>query len=95
MAATYYSDMVNRRTCVYRCYDEDEVLLYIGLSMNLDGRLSKHRSAGWWPEVVEVTVAWYEGREAAKAAEKRAIATENPVHNITRPVSVTVREVAP
>lgn len=90
---TYYSDMVNRRTCVYRAYDEDGDLLYVGISMNLDGRLAKHRGSIWWPEVDEITVKWFDGREAAKSAERRAIAEEQPRYNITRPTHVRIREV--
>lgn len=93
--ATYYSDMVNRRTCVYRAYDAAERLLYVGISMNLDGRLAKHRSAAWWPAVAEVTVQWFDGREAAKAAEREAISRENPLHNVARPAPpVRIREVS-
>lgn len=93
--ATYYSDMANRRTCVYRAYDTQERLLYVGISMNLDGRLTKHRRAAWWPAVAEVTVQWFDGREAAKAAEREAISSENPLHNIARPVApIRIREVS-
>jgi hypothetical protein len=85
--ARYYSDMVNRRTCVYRAYDADGNLLYVGISMSLDGRLTKHRRAAWWPEVEEITVQWFDGREAAKAAERAAIRDENPIYNLARPAS--------
>jgi len=92
--ARYYSDMVNRRTCVYRAYDADERLLYVGISMSLDGRLTKHRSSAWWPEVVEITVQWFDGREAAKAAEREAILNERPMHNVARPATpIRIREV--
>lgn len=91
--ATYYSDMVHRRTCVYRAYSESGELLYVGLSMNLEGRLSKHRSSAWWPEVGEITVEWFDGREPAKAAERRAITEESPRYNISRPgLGVRIRE---
>jgi excinuclease UvrABC nuclease subunit len=87
LMATYYSDMVNRPTCVYRAYDEDGELLYVGISMNLEGRLAKHRVTTWWPEVDEITVKWFSGREAAKAAERAAIRNENPRYNVARPIS--------
>lgn len=61
--------------------------------MNLDGRLTKHRSSAWWPQVFEVSVEWFEGREAAKAAERLAILDEDPIYNVTRPVAVRIREV--
>jgi hypothetical protein len=82
---TYYSDMVDRRTCVYRFYDSAGVLLYVGLSMSLEGRLAKHRRKPWWPEVARTELEWFDGREAAKDAERFAIHHEHPVHNITRP----------
>lgn len=81
----YYSDMVNRRTCVYRFYDINDDLMYVGISLNLEGRLSKHRRREWWPEVDRMEVEWFDGREAAKAAERSAIYHENPTYNITRP----------
>lgn len=83
--ARYYSDMVHRKTCVYRFYDSAEHLLYVGISMNLNSRLAKHQQRGWWPDVIRCDVEWFEGREAAKAAERRAIIKENPIHNVTRP----------
>lgn len=86
---TYYSDMVNRRTCVYRFFDENDRLLYVGLSMNFDGRLAKHRRKPWWPQVARTEIEWFDGRESAKTAEKIAIHHENPVYNITRPRAVS------
>lgn len=80
--ATYYSDLVNRRTCVYRAFDIDGQLLYVGISMNLSGRLDKHRRSAWWPEVDEIVVEWFDGREAAKVAEREAILTEEPIYNV-------------
>jgi|GEM_PF-3631458 len=83
--ATYYSDMVNRDTCVYRFYDADENLLYVGLSMNLNSRLNSHRRTEWWTDVVRCDVEWFEGREPARVAERRAILDEAPIHNRMRP----------
>lgn len=92
--ARYYSDMVNRPTCVYRIYDGPEGdLLYVGLSMNIDGRIAKHRSSGWWPEHADIAVQWFDGREAAKSAERRAIVEEGPIYNIARPSKITWREI--
>lgn len=82
---SYYSDMVNRETCLYRFYDREDRLLYVGITMNLPGRLSKHRRREWWAEVAEEKYEYYPGREAAKSAERQAIAFENPIHNIVRP----------
>ena len=92
--ARYYTDMMNHRTCVYRAYDVDGNLLYVGISMNLPARLECHRRKAWWPEVDEITVQWHDGREPAKAAERAAIRDEGPLYNIARPVAMPrIREV--
>ena len=81
----YYSDMVDQPTCVYRFYDKSERLLYVGISMNLAGRIAKHRRSEWWPLACYQEVTWFDGHEAAKSAEKHAIRDENPIYNKTRP----------
>lgn len=83
----YYGDMVDRRTCVYRIYGAapDFDLLYVGISMNLEGRITKHRRKPWWPLAAHIEVTWFDGREAAKAAERSAIHHEDPIYNVTRP----------
>ena len=84
--ATYWSDMANSPTCVYRCYDELGDLLYVGLTRNTLGRFSKHaHQKPWWPEVEHIELEWFETRDEAFAAEKRAIAAEDPAFNISRP----------
>jgi predicted GIY-YIG superfamily endonuclease len=83
--ATYWSDMCDRRTTVYRFYDSAGTLLYVGLTMNLRGRLDKHHRRPWWPQVASMETVDYPDRESAKSAERYAIHHENPVHNITRP----------
>ncbi len=85
MGVRYYSDMCNMPTCTYRAYDIHGRLLYVGISMNLEGRLAKHKSSAWWPQVDEIVVKWFDGREAAKAAERDAIRDEDPIYNVTRP----------
>lgn len=82
---TYYSDLVHQPTCVYRFYDLLGGLLYVGLTMTPKYRFEKHRRKPWWPLVAAVDIEWFDGREAAKAAEREAIAHEDPEHNIVRP----------
>jgi excinuclease UvrABC nuclease subunit len=77
--------MCNRRTTVYRLYDREGVLLYVGLSMNVRGRIEKHKRKPWWPQVMSMETVDYPNRESAKSAERSAIHHENPVYNITRP----------
>ncbi len=46
-------------------------------------RLLQHRTQShWYYEITNVTVETFPTDAEAKAAEKKAIATENPLHNI-------------
>lgn len=78
--------------CLYRHFDKDGALLYVGVSLNAVQRLSQHRDAShWFAEIASVTVTWFVDRTEALAAERAAITAENPRHNLYRP---TVKEVA-
>jgi predicted GIY-YIG superfamily endonuclease len=69
---------------VYRVYDADQLLLYVGVSVDPDGRLKAHsHGAEWVPDHASHTVTWYLTRAAALAAETRAIRQEHPVYNVT------------
>jgi GIY-YIG catalytic domain len=70
-------------TAVYRFYDRDCTLLYVGISSNLGTRWASHATVKtWWKLVATRTVAMYGSRDEAEEAEKVAIRTENPVHNV-------------
>ena len=69
-------------TAVYRFYDADDALLYVGITNNLTIRWSEHKSKPWWRnEAYRYDVQWYSNREMAKAEEKRAIRSEFPKYN--------------
>jgi predicted GIY-YIG superfamily endonuclease len=74
-----------RPTVVYRCYDAEGTLLYVGLSNNLVGRIAKHKRRDWWPDVASLETVEYPDRESAQYAERDAIHHEKPVHNLVRP----------
>lgn len=80
----YYSNLVRRPHYLYRIYSAD-VLLYVGVTVDPEGRMSKHRMRPWWPQVTKVELQPGASRESALLAERQAIANENPVHNIARP----------
>lgn len=68
---------------VYRMYDADLHLLYVGCSTNLMQRVSGHRSTvPWWPDVDTITVEHFADRSSALAAETVAIRDERPLHNV-------------
>jgi hypothetical protein len=77
---------------VYRLYDADMRLLYVGESNNPPRRWrEERRHFEWWPEVVEdsdhMIVKWCRAASAAEAErlavvqEKHAIETEAPLYN--------------
>lgn len=71
------------RSAVYRFYDADDNLLYIGSSKQLDVRYKDHaKKKPWWPDVHRKTETWYPTRERAYAAERGAIQTERPKYNV-------------
>jgi predicted RNase H-like HicB family nuclease len=71
------------RTALYRFFDADGRLLYVGITNNTRTRWSDHASKKpWWPQVATATTAWHQTRKEAEQAELDAIRGENPVHNI-------------
>lgn len=72
-----------RPTFVYRCYDVDSRLLYVGCSVDPAFRIEGHRKSSWWAD----RLAYYEteehpNRDAALDAERRAIYSERPACNV-------------
>jgi len=77
---------------LYRHFDESGTLLYVGVSISTASRLSQHRDTShWFEEIANVTIERFETREAALAAERKAITEENPLHNLYRPRKEVVR----
>lgn len=72
----------SRRAAVYRLYDADGALLYIGSAYYPDERANAHRHTSWGPTAARRTEEWHDTRALAYEAEARAIRTEAPRHNI-------------
>lgn len=76
-------DLMDRPTSLYRFYDADDQLLYVGISLNVFRRMAQHSERKtWWTAVARSTVEWHPTREAALEAERIAIRDEKPLHNI-------------
>lgn len=84
-------DVVNhRRTApreeqphfVYRLYDADDALLYVGMTYDPRNRRQGHKRKEWWPEVARFRLTVYSDKATALRAESQAIRAEHPVHNI-------------
>lgn len=75
----------NTRTALYRHYDKDGKLLYVGISLSAAHRFSEHlNSSEWAASTGNMTVEWYETRKAAEEAERTAILSEKPIYNISK-----------
>lgn len=89
----------NRRTALYRLFDSDERLLYVGIAFDPEARWEQHRKIRhWWPSVASKAVEWHETRGVAAEAEIAAIAAERPKWNTThaplpQPIETGCREV--
>lgn len=68
---------------VYRVYDTDGVLVYVGCTSDIDRRLREHRSgAPWRHRIHRVTTVEYPDMARGLVAEHNAINAERPEHNI-------------
>lgn len=67
---------------LYRHFDSDGVLLYVGISGQLGARTKQHqRSARWFEQISHITVEHFPTRQQVVEAEMRAIYNERPVYN--------------
>ena len=70
---------------LYRLYDADGRLLYVGITTRPDmrERFNGHsRTKAWWPDVVTVELTNFAHEHEALAAERHAIRVERPVYNM-------------
>jgi GIY-YIG catalytic domain-containing protein len=88
---------VNRRCALYRLFDAIGTLLYIGITVNPEGRWSVHAATKtWWGDVARKEIEWYDSEELADAAETAAILAEHPKYNVAKsPWAPKPRELAP
>ena len=74
----------NDGTQMYRLYNADGTLLYVGISWSALSRITQHKTdKPWWTTVTRVDITTIPGdRAAAEAAERHAIHTQQPLHNV-------------
>lgn len=74
-------------TFLYRLYNTDNQVIYVGVTANVGMRLGQHEyTKTWWGDVARVEVDTFAARPDALAAERAAIVTLSPVHNVTHSV---------
>ena len=75
---------------VYRMFDQDGALLYVGATGFMPRRLQQHAgSRPWWHEVAQITVQHFDTMDEALRVEAAAIIAESPRY--TRPPADTSR----
>ena len=76
------ADIADRQTMLYRYFDGEGRLLYVGITMAPKGRHRLHDLRS--PHVkyaTHISFEWYPDRETARDAELAAIRSEGPVFN--------------
>lgn len=73
-------------THLYKHFNAEGKLLYVGISLSTITRLSQHKEhSHWFASIARVEILKFASRERALEAERLAIIEENPEHNIKRP----------
>lgn len=74
---------MTKPTQLYRHYDKDDNLLYVGISLSAYERLSQHNIHSEWAKTaVKMTTERFDNKTSALNAERVAIVTEKPLFNI-------------
>lgn len=72
-----------RPTALYRHFDCNGKLLYVGVSIDPIVRLKEHkRTSDWFREISSITIEWFPSRRLARMAEEDAILRESPAFNL-------------
>lgn len=70
-------------TSLYRLFDKEGHLLYVGIGHSALVRLGAHlREKPWSADVAHAEIEHYDSRSAAEDAEREAIRAEKPLHNV-------------
>ena len=71
------------KTTLYRHFNANGKLLYVGISLSALQRLSQHADhSDWYNKISRVEMEHFPDRPSAMAAEKKAVISEGPLHNI-------------
>lgn len=71
-----------KKFILYRHFDKEKNLLYVGRSSSFSARWMSHRSRSpWFNEIVVVTIEHFENANLLACAEIKAIINENPKYN--------------
>jgi predicted GIY-YIG superfamily endonuclease len=78
-----WRENADREHTLYRLFDPEDNLLYVGITFMPGHRLETHRRERyWWPDVVRTEFETFQDRKSAQAAERLAIRSEHPRYNL-------------
>lgn len=79
---------------LYRLFDDEGTLLYVGVSNNWTQRFTQHMATkSWWSEVARVDlVAVASSRQKIEAIERAVIKAERPLYNVAHSATTAVAE---
>lgn len=87
---------MTEQTALYRFFDRNDQLLYVGISKNAIRRMLDHaEEKSWWQFVKRSSIEYHPTRSDALRAEREAIEQEAPLYNIThnrRPTELDPRD---
>lgn len=70
------------KSTVYRCFDKNGILLYVGSTINIQTRLERHKHKSLWYRKVEtIKLKHFANKQKAYAEEIRACMEESPKLN--------------
>ena len=79
-----YNNHKQERHYVYRIFDKDGRLIYVGCSHNPEKRLNQHRRTMWWAhQIHRIKLTVHPNKAAGHLAERTAINAEQPRWNLT------------
>ena len=75
----------NRPTSLYRFFDSNDQLIYVGITSRHAERWDEHgKNSAWWLHVDHATISHFQSRTDALHAEAEAIENEKPLYNVSR-----------
>jgi predicted GIY-YIG superfamily endonuclease len=74
---------MNERTALYRYYDSEGNLLYVGISVSAARRMEQHKQAKiWFKNLARVRVEHFSDRDSALQAEKKVNQGHSPYYRL-------------
>jgi hypothetical protein len=77
----------SKPTTLYRIYDKNDNLLYVGISCTLMQRLRDHSRRSWWFDAAKIVPEIFPSKFFAEMEEEKAIRNEKPFYNKVHNIS--------